>query len=52
MIGSLRLSGRPTLQSNMASVARDMLAPIYDWFNERSDTLDLKQAKALLDRLA
>jgi predicted ATPase len=32
--------------------ARDLLAPIYDWFTEGFDTLDLKQAKALLDNLA
>jgi class 3 adenylate cyclase/tetratricopeptide (TPR) repeat protein len=31
--------------------ARDLLRPIYDWFTEGYDTLDLKQAKALLDRL-
>jgi predicted ATPase len=32
--------------------ARDCLAPIYDWFTEGFDTLDLRQAKALLDALA
>jgi predicted ATPase len=32
--------------------ARDLLAPIYGWFSECLDTLDLKQAKALLDELA
>ena len=31
--------------------ARDLLAPVYDWFTEGFDTLDLKQAKALLDGL-
>jgi predicted ATPase len=31
--------------------ARDLLAPIYGWFTEGFDTLDLKQAKALLDEL-
>ena len=31
--------------------AHDLLAPIYDWFTEGFDTLDLKQAKALLDEL-
>ena len=30
---------------------RDLLAPIYGWFTEGFDTLDLKQAKALLDEL-
>ena len=32
--------------------AHDLLAPIYDWFTEGFDTLDLKEAKALLDQLA
>ena len=32
--------------------ARDILAPVYGWFTEGFDTLDLKQAKALLDELA
>jgi class 3 adenylate cyclase/predicted ATPase len=32
-------------------VARDLLAPVYGWFTEGFDTLDLKQAKALLDEL-
>jgi predicted ATPase len=31
--------------------ARQLLAPIYAWFTEGFDTLDLKQAKALLDEL-
>jgi predicted ATPase len=31
--------------------ARDLLAPVYEWFTEGFDTLDLKQAKALLDQL-
>jgi predicted ATPase len=32
--------------------ARELLAPIYGWFTQGFDTLDLKQAKALLDELA
>jgi predicted ATPase len=32
--------------------ARDLLAPVYDWFAEGFDTLDLKEAKALLNELA
>jgi predicted ATPase len=32
--------------------ARDLLAPIYGWFTEGFDTLDLKEATALLDELA
>jgi predicted ATPase len=31
--------------------ARDLLAPVYSWFTEGSDTLDLKAAKALLEEL-
>ena len=32
--------------------ARELLAPVYGWFTEGFDTLDLKQAKVLLDELA
>jgi class 3 adenylate cyclase/predicted ATPase len=38
-------------QGRQAEV-RDLLAPIYGWFTEGFDTQDLKEAKALLDRLA
>jgi predicted ATPase len=31
--------------------AREMLAPVYEWFTEGFDTRDLKEAKALLDVL-
>ena len=31
--------------------ARDLLAPVYGWFTEGFGTLDLKEAKALLDEL-
>jgi predicted ATPase len=31
--------------------ARDLLAPVYGWFTEGFDTADLKDAKALLDKL-
>jgi predicted ATPase len=31
--------------------ARDLLAPVYGWFTEGFDTLDLKEAKTLLDAL-
>ena len=31
--------------------ARELLAPVYNWFTEGFDTLDLKEAKALLDEL-
>jgi len=32
--------------------AHDLLAPVYGWFAEGFDTLDLKEAKALLEELA
>jgi predicted ATPase len=32
--------------------ARELLAPVYGWFTEGFDTLDLKEAKRLLDELA
>jgi class 3 adenylate cyclase/predicted ATPase len=32
--------------------ARDLLAPVYKWFTEGFDTLDLKEAKALQEELA
>jgi predicted ATPase len=31
--------------------AHDLLAPVYGWFTEGFDTLDLKEAKALLEQL-
>jgi class 3 adenylate cyclase/predicted ATPase len=31
--------------------AHDLLAPVYSWFTEGFDTLDLKEAKALLEQL-
>jgi predicted ATPase len=31
--------------------AHDLLAPVYGWFSEGFDTLDLKEAKALLEQL-
>jgi predicted ATPase len=31
---------------------RDLLAPVYGWVTEGFDTLDLKEAKALLDELS
>ena len=32
--------------------ARELLAPVYCWFTEGFDTLDLKEAKALLEELS
>jgi predicted ATPase len=31
--------------------AHDLLAPVYGWFTEGFDTLDLKEPKALLEEL-
>jgi predicted ATPase len=31
--------------------ARELLAPVYSWFTEGFDTLDLREAKALLGEL-
>jgi predicted ATPase len=39
-----RDQGKPQL-------AHDLLAPVHGWFTEGFDTLDLKEAKALLDAL-
>jgi predicted ATPase len=35
-----------------AREADELLAPVYGWFTEGFDTLDLKEAEALLDELA
>ena len=32
--------------------ARELLAPMYGWFTEGFETRDLKEAKALLEKLA
>jgi len=44
--------GRLKRDQGKRDEARDLLAPVYGWFTEGFDTLDLKQAKALLDELA
>ena len=31
--------------------ARELLSPVYSWFTEGSDTLDLKEAAKLIDEL-
>ena len=31
--------------------AHDLLAPVYSWFTEGFDALDLQESKALLDEL-
>jgi predicted ATPase len=39
-------------QQGKRQEAYDLLAPVYGWFTEGFDTLDLKDAKTLLDELA
>jgi predicted ATPase len=43
--------GAAQAQSGQADEAYDLLAPVYGWFTEGFDTLDLKEVKALLDEL-
>ena len=39
-------------QQGKKDEARQMLAEIYNWFTEGFDTVDLQEAKALLEQLA
>ena len=39
-------------QQGKHSKARNLLAPVYEWFTEGFDTADLKDAKSLLEELA
>ena len=43
--------GAAVARSGKPQQARELLAPVYSWFTEGFDTLDLKEAKALLDEL-
>jgi predicted ATPase len=43
--------GRLRHDQGRCAEARELLAPVYDWFTEGFDTPDLKEAKALLDEL-
>ena len=36
----------------LISSHRELLTPVYGWFTEGFDTLDLKEATALLEELA
>jgi len=38
-------------QQGKRQEAHDLLAPVYHWFAEGFDTVDLQEAKALLDEL-
>jgi len=44
--------GRLLQKQGRPDKAREILAGVYDWFTEGFDTVDLKEAKALLDALA
>jgi predicted ATPase len=39
-------------QQNKRKQARELLAPVYEWFTEGFDTADLQDAKVLLEDLA
>jgi predicted ATPase len=39
-------------QQGKRQEAHDLLGPVYGWFTEGFDTLDLRESKALLDELA
>jgi predicted ATPase len=39
-------------QQGKRTAAHDLLAPIYGWFTEGFDTVDLQEAKALLEHLS
>jgi len=43
--------GRTWRDQGKRDEARDLLAPVYGRFTEGFDTLDLKEARALLDEL-
>jgi hypothetical protein len=53
--GKLRAAmsmGRLWRNQGKRDEAGKLLAPVYGWFTEEFDTLDLKEAKALLGELA
>jgi len=45
---SLSSGDRPVARGQDVRAARDLLAPVYEWFTESFDTRDLIEAKALL----
>ena len=66
-LGGLRVSRKESLGTSRAALsmarlsalirasvkqARELLAPVYDWFTEGFDTCDLKEAEVLLDELS
>jgi predicted ATPase len=52
VLGTARGDEQGEARSGKREEARDLLAPVYGWFTEGFDTLDLKEAKALLGELA
>ena len=44
--------GAAPARPRQVAASRELLAPVYGWFTEGFDTLDLKEAKALLNELA
>lgn len=44
--------GRLWLQQGKRDEVRQLIAPIYGWFTEGFDTVDMKDAKAMLDSIA
>ena len=44
--------GRLWQQQGKGEAARQLLAPLYEWFTEGFDTIDPQEARALLDALA
>ena len=40
------------IERRQRDAAREVLAPVHDWFTEGFETHDLKAAKALLEQLA
>jgi hypothetical protein len=47
----IRASVAGQAPDRLRNEACDLLPPVYGWFTEGFDTLDLKEAKALLDEL-
>jgi hypothetical protein len=48
----VQLAVRLGCHTGLVTEARALLAPIYSWFTEGFDTVDLQDAKALLEALA
>jgi predicted ATPase len=44
--------GRLWQEHGKCAEARELLAPIYGWFTEGFDTIDLQEARALLEALS